>query len=99
RGDLVTGVQTCALPISSAAEAAESATATEAAAGAAESGRNPYRRGGHRWPLGRLDASHRTRVAALHSWVSHVWVPRVWPGARRQIGRASCRERVWSSVW
>ena len=72
----------------SAAEATEcAATAAEAAAGAAESGRNPSRRGGHRWPLGRLDASHRTRVAALHSWVAHVWVPRVWPGARRRHSR------------
>src|SRR5256885_3637913 len=72
----VTGVQTCALPISSSTPMARSATPTSARA---TTGR-PRVRSGH----------SSARPAARRSGIGCVRGPR----CRRQIGRASCRERV-----
>src|SRR5205823_9591430 len=80
RDKLVTGVQTCALPISRGAASARDGRAVGARTGA-----------GDEEPAARLGAHAPRRGGRA----------RRFPGrarSGREIGRASCRERVWISV-
>src|SRR5690606_40841739 len=81
----VTGVQTCALPIYGAAGrvlVGVANAAHEPAHGLEDGVVTGPRRVGARLPETRERAIHQARVL----------------GRQREIGRASCRERVWLSV-
>src|SRR5205823_11572930 len=98
RDKLVTGVQTCALPISWLLTGSLAASAAGSLRRERESGLleliliSPL----GEWQIirGRLRAlwSQFAPAAALYLAVS------LWMMAVHQIGRASCRERVWRAV-
>src|SRR5207244_6998698 len=92
RDDLVTGVQTCALPISRAALAAilTADVGTVALTHSATEAMNVAAWGLDWEPGDRAVTTTLEHVGALG--------PLLTLRDRREIGRASCRERVWSRV-
>src|SRR5207244_4777143 len=84
RDDLVTGVQTCALPISPRSRGRTASSSGSSA----------------RTPRARLPSSRRcARRRGKHPRAPRPHTPPARRGSRgrgsRKIGRASCRERVW----
>src|SRR5207244_7514181 len=80
RGDLVTGVQTCALPISASSRQPDRLTAATRAL------------------IDYTEALTRTGLSRLPtgSWSASDHMDDDGSGRPIEIGRASCRERVWS---
>src|SRR5947208_4387739 len=84
RDDLVTGVQTCALPISSSRTRRPTSAGRSLIARPAERSRPAIS------PRTPLTTAVPSTMRRRPQWRSAV--------ARAEIGRASCRERVWISV-
>src|SRR5207237_5256494 len=98
RDSSVTGVQTCALPISPlqllAREGSESEVRREIARPVAGSPDDRGRADGHDHEVWPYPARARGRDLRVQPWARRA----AEPGPPRQIGRASCRERDESTA-
>src|SRR5207244_10336502 len=91
RDDLVTGVQTCALPIYARNICARRNAVLHVAAD-----RKPGRKAGREFRSIAVPVRRRGRIdLPVLNRRSERGIESVFAGTRFQIGRASCRERVW----